>query len=140
MFSEPPLPGFWQFIALMLAMIAWRLWGGRIRKAIQDLEQRRRDADLQHLYDRANPTSHFRQSVDQINEDTPAIAPVPDRPGDFTWNGEFYASRDDAEAARWMHVLREARSFYQDLDRSFGNRISGRRSASSINRNDNRQD
>ena len=133
MLPEPPFPGFWELIALMLAMIAWRLWGWRVRKALQDFEQRRRDADLQLMYDRSNPTSHFRQSVDQINEDTPAVmAPAP---GTYTWNGATYDTREEADQVRWLHVLREARSFYQDLDRSFGNRISGRRSHS-INTDD----
>ena len=136
MWSDPPFPGFWQFVALMFAMIAWRLWGWRLRKALQDFEQHRRDADLQLLYDRANPTSHFRQSVDQINEDTPSIEQSPSDPTYFVWNSETYSSRADAEAARWLYVLREARSFYQDLDRSFGNRISGKRSADSLNRDD----
>ena len=135
MLPEPPFPGFWEFIALMLAMIAWRLWGWRVRKALQDFEQHRRDADLQLLYDRSNPTSHFRQSVDQINEDTAAVIAAP--ASVFTWNGEIYETREAAEQARWFHVLREARNFYQDLDRSFGNRISGKRPSSTLNRDDN---
>ena len=128
MLPDPPFPGFWEFIALMLAMIAWRLWGWRVRKALQDFEQQRRDADLQLMYDRSNPTSHFRQSVDQINEDTPAV--MSPTPGTYTWNGQTYDARQEADQARWLHVPREARSFYQDLDRSFGNRISGKRSHS----------
>jgi len=137
MLPEPPFSGFYELISLMLAMIAWRLWGWRVRKALQDFEQHRRNADLQLLYDRSNPTSHFRQSVDQINEDTPAVMPA--TPGTFTWNGDTFDSREDAEQARWHHVLREARSFYQDLDRSFGNRIAGHRSSQTIHSDDNSQ-
>lgn len=134
MLPEPPFPGFFELIALMLAMITWRLWGWRVTKALQDFEQRRRNADLQSMYDRSNPTSHFRQSVDQINDDTPAV--VPSSQGRFTWNGDTFDTREDADQARWLHVLHEARIFYQDLDRSFGNRISGRRPSNSINRDD----
>ena len=135
MLPDPPFPGFWELITLMLTMIAWRLWGWRVRKALADFEQHRRNADLQLLYARSNPTSHFRQSVDQINEDTPAVEPA--NAGAFIWNGDTFESSEDAEQARWLHVLREARSFYQDLDRSFGNCISGRRSSHSIHRDDN---
>jgi hypothetical protein len=128
-----PFPGFWYFILLAVGMIAWRIWGERLRAAIDRRDQRRRDAELQSLYDRANPNSHFRHSVEQINQDT---APVqPDQAGGYRWGNMHFLSREEAEAARWRHVLRDAREFYQDLDRSFGNRISGRRSADSINRN-----
>lgn len=110
--------GFWYFVALIVAMIAWRIWGERVTRAIRKFEQSRRDADLQTYFDRMNPNAHFRQSVDQIGEQTPAVEGV-------TWNGEVYESHEDAEAARWRHIITEARSFYIDLDRTYGNRIKG---------------
>ena len=110
--------GFWYFVALIVAMIAWRIWGDRVTRAIRKFEQSRRDADLQTYFDRMNPNAHFRQSVDQIGEQTPAVEGT-------TWNGEVYESREDAEAARWRHIITEARSFYIDLDRTYGNRIRG---------------
>ena len=134
---EAPFQGFWELITLALVMIAWRLWGERVRRALVAFDQRRRDADLQLFYDRANPNSHFRQSVDQINDDTPPVTASPTMPGTFVWKNETFDSREDAEAERWRHVLREARDFYQDLDRSFGNRIGGRRSSHSIHNDPN---
>lgn len=134
MLPEPPFPGFWEFIFLMLVMIAWRIWGSRVTNALKAFDERRRAADLQLLYDRSNPTSHFRQSVDQINDDTPPVTQP--SPGSFAWNGEHFQSREEAEQVRWLHVLREARDFYKDLDRSFGNRISGHRASGTINRDD----
>jgi len=110
--------GFWYFVALIVAMIAWRIWGERVTRAVRRFDQRRRDADLQTYFDRMNPNAHFRQSVDQIGEQTPAVEGT-------TWNGEVYESREDAEAARWRHIITEARSFYIDLDRTYGNRIKG---------------
>lgn len=133
MHSDFPFPGFWYFVGLALAMFAWRIWGTRIREAIERRDQHRRDSELQSLYDRANPHSHFRHSVEQINQDT---APVqPGQSGGYVWGDMHFASREEAEASRWRHVLRDAREFYQDLDRTFGNRISGRRSADTINGN-----
>jgi hypothetical protein len=110
--------GFWYFVALIFAMIAWRIWGDRVMRAIRKFEQDRRDADLQTYFDRMNPNAHFRQSVDHIGEQTPAVEGT-------TWNGEVYESREDAEAARWRHIITEARSFYIDLDRTYGNKIKG---------------
>jgi hypothetical protein len=118
----PFFEGFWYFIAAIIAMIAWRIWGERVMKAVRRLDQRRRDADLQAYVDRMNPNAHFRQSVDQIGEATPAIVPFGQG---ATWNGETYATREDAEAARWRHIMTEARRFYIDLDRTYGNRIKG---------------
>ena len=123
MLPHVPFPGFWYFVAAILAMIAWRIWGDRIVGAVRRHDQRRRDADLQAYVDRMNPNAHFRQSVDQIGDKTPPIEPAPD--GTAKWNGETYASREDAEAARWRHVISQARDFYRDLDRTYGNKIRG---------------
>ena len=57
MLPEPPFSGFYELVTLMLCMVAWRLWGWRVRKALQDFEQHRRDADLQLLYDRSDRKS-----------------------------------------------------------------------------------
>lgn len=133
MFPDDPFSGFWYFILLALAMIAWRIWGAKVQAAFTRMDQRRRDSDLQSLYDRANPNSHFRHSVEQINQDTPPVQP--NQTGGYDWGEMQFASREEAEAVRWRTVLREARDFYQDLDRSFGNKISGRRSSDAIHRN-----
>lgn len=123
---------YWHIIALAAAMISWRIWGHRIAGIVRQMDERRARAELQAMYDRANPNSHFRHSVEQINEDTPGVQPDPHQPGVYTWGGNTYASRDQAEAARWHHVLSEARTFYRDLDRQFGNRISGRSASDTI--------
>jgi hypothetical protein len=117
--------GFWYFVALIVAMIAWRIWGHRVTRALQDFEQRRRDADLQAYYDRMNPNAHFRQSVDQIGEQTAAVEGT-------SWNGEIYETREDAEAARWRHIITQARAFYIDLDRTYGNKIKGPRASDRV--------
>jgi hypothetical protein len=114
----------WPIIALLGAMIAWRLWGDRVKRAAQAHDQRRRDAELQAYADKMNPNAHFRLSVDQINDGTPAIERQKD--GTATWNGETYATSEEAELARWRHVINEARAFYQDVDRANRERL-GRR-------------
>ncbi len=113
----------WIFVAVLIGMVAWRIWGDRVVRAVRAHDQRRRDADLQAYVDRMNPNAHFRQSVDQIND---ATAPIePQKNGTAIWNGQTYASRDEAEAARWRHVITQARDFYQDLDRNLGHKIRG---------------
>jgi hypothetical protein len=136
----PFLPHFWLFVALILAMIAWRIWGGRVVDAFRRMEQRRRDAELQAYFDRMNPQAHFRQTVDQIGETTPAVEPFAKAQGASdpraVWNGDIYASRADADAARWRHIIMQARDFYLDLDRSYGNRVRARASSETLGRGD----
>lgn len=123
--------GFWFFISLALALSSWPLWGPRIKRFFDRLEQRRRDAELQLFYDRMNPNAHFRQTVDAINEDTPAIEALAKAAGAndsrAIWNRQIYATRAEAEAARWRYVLTRARDFYIDLDRMYGRSVRGRR-------------
>jgi hypothetical protein len=128
-----PFEGFWWFVAALVAMVAWRIWGERVVAALRRHDQRRRDADLRAYFDRMNPNAHFRQTVDQIGEATPAVEPLSpaNGPRDLRakWNGEIYATREDAEAARWRHIITQARTFYVDLDRAYGNRIRASRSS-----------
>jgi len=133
MLPDMPLQGFWYFILLAAAMIAWRIWGDRVRHAFAEMDRKRKADELQSMYDRANPNSHFRMSVEQINEDTPPVLPLSGEEAGFSWDGRLFSSREEAEAARWQHVLAEARGFYQDLDRTFGNRISRQRNPGSLN-------
>ena len=132
----PFIPDFWYFIALIFAMIAWRIWGDRVVAAFRRMEQRRRDAELQAYFDRMNPQAHFRQTVDQISEGVPAIEPFAKAPGAqdprAVWDGTIFASQADAEAARWRHVVMQARDFYMDLDRTYGNRVRKRRSSDTL--------
>jgi hypothetical protein len=135
MLPEVPLEGFWYFVGLILAMIFWRIWGHRIVGALRRFDQRRRDADLQAYVDRMNPNAHFRQSVEQINDDTPPVEPVGSSGDGATWKGKVFATREEAEAERWRQVLTQARDFYRDLDRTYGNRISGRNSKDTLGGN-----
>ena len=137
MFPEVPfLPNFWLFVALILAMIAWRVWGARVVESFRRMEQRRRDAELQAYFDRMNPQAHFRQTVDQIGEATPAIEPFAKAEGAHDpraiWAGNIFASHADAEAARWRHIVMQARDFYLDLDRTYGNRVRARASSETL--------
>jgi hypothetical protein len=132
----PFIPNFWLFVALILAMIAWRIWGARVVAAFRRMEQRRRDAELQAYFDRMNPQAHFRQTVDQIGEATQAIEPFAKAAGTHDlraiWDGKIFASQADAEAARWRHIIIQARDFYMDLDRTYGNRVKARRSSDTL--------
>src|SRR5215475_12647612 len=88
---------FWFFVSLALALSSWPLWGPRVKAFFDRLDQRRRDAELQLFYDRMNPNAHFRQTVDAINEDTPAVEAFAKAAGArderAIWNQQIYATR-----------------------------------------------
>jgi len=132
MWPDIVLPeGFWFYMSLAVVVAAWPLWGPRVDAFFARMEQRRRDAELQALYDRSNPNAHFRQTVDAINEETPAVEAFAKAEGvsdpRAIWKDQIFATREEADAARWRHVLITARDFYMDVDRMYGRSVRGRR-------------
>jgi hypothetical protein len=120
--------GLWFIVLLLAGMVIWRIYGARIKLALDRFDQRRIDADRQYIADMQNPLAHFRRSLDAINETvepvklvrvdgTMARAPV--------WNGTIFDDVQAAEDARWRHVIDQARTFYRGLDEDFGLRVAG---------------
>jgi hypothetical protein len=78
--------------------------------------------------DQKNPMAHFRRSLEAIND---KVEPVVLVRVDGTaarapkWNGVVYDDVQEAEEARWAHVIAEARAFYRGLDEDFGLRVAG---------------
>lgn len=67
---------------------------------------------------KADPLAHFYLTVEEINGRTP-IPTQSERLGRTVWRFEDknYLSQEAADEARRQAVLREARAFYQDVDR-----------------------
>lgn len=75
--------------------------------------------------------AHYRQTVKFAEEEVEDVAKVkvPDeRTGEpvtrYVFLGEQFATRKEAEAARYAAIIERAREFYKDLDRIY---LSGRR-------------
>ncbi|MCC6921365.1 MAG: hypothetical protein IT548_19400 [Alphaproteobacteria bacterium] len=66
----------------------------------------------------ADPLSHFYLTVEEINART-AVPTTFERFGRTIWRFEDknYLSQEAADEARRQAVLRDARAFYQDVDR-----------------------
>ena len=129
MWPDIVLPdGFWFFIGIAALLLVWRYWGAAF---FERINQRRRDAELQAFYDRMNPNAHFRQTIDAINDETAPVEAFATLPGSgdlrAVWRGQIFATREDADAARWRHVLMQARDFYKDIDRMYGRSVRGQR-------------
>jgi hypothetical protein len=131
---DVPLQGFWYFILLAAAMIAWRIWGDRVRHAFAEMERKRKAAELQSMYDRSNPNSHFRLSVEQINEDTPPVLPIQGEEPGFSWDGQAFfirVKRRKQHGGSTCSPRREAST--RNSTGAFGNRISRQRNPGSLN-------
>ena len=123
--------GFWFFFSVAFLLASGPFWATRVNAFFRRLDERRRDAELQAFYDRMNPQAHFRQTVDAFNEQTPAVeafAKAADAVDPrAVWDRRIFGTREEADAARWRHVLTKARDFYTDLDRLDGRSVRGRR-------------
>jgi len=83
----------------------------------------RRAEEARALFDRY---AHYRQTVQFAEEEVEDVAKVtvPDeRTGQpvarYIFLGEQFATRKEAEAARYAAVIERARDFYKDLDRIY---------------------
>lgn len=67
---------------------------------------------------RADPLAHFYLTVDEINAKTPLPESF-ERFGRTIWRfeGKNFLHTEEADEARRQAVLRDARAFYQDVDR-----------------------
>lgn len=118
----------WFAAVATAAMIGWRIYGARVRQALDRFDQSRIDADRQLIADTMNPLAHFRRSLEAINDQVPPVKLVMAEGQDArvpVWNDQTYETIQDAEDARWRHVVSQARSFYQELDEDFGLRVAG---------------
>src|ERR1700712_2279033 len=84
---------------------------------------RRRTEEARALYD---SHAHYRQTVEFAQEEIEGVTKisVPDeRTGEpvvrHLFLGDQYATRKEAEAARFQVVIEKAREFYKDLDRIY---------------------
>ena len=120
--------GVWFFVALLVGMVIWKIYGARISAALDRFDKRKIESDQQLWADRRNPLAHFRRSLEAINDKVEPVLLV--RVDGQTarapkWNGIIFDDIQDAEEARWRHVIAEARAFYRDLDEDFGLRVAG---------------
>lgn len=67
---------------------------------------------------RADPLAHFYLTVEQINAKTPPPETF-ERFGRTIWRfeGKNFLNAEEADEARREAVMRDARAFYQDVDR-----------------------
>ena len=113
-------------ILIFVCAITLYAFRRRIVGALRRFEERnarRRSDEARALYD---SHAHYRQTVAFAEEEIEEVAKitVPDeRTGEpvarYLFLGDQYATRNEAEAARFARVIEKARDFYKDLDRIY---------------------
>lgn len=83
----------------------------------------------EELSDRRDPVAHFKHTLRLAEEQVEEVGEieVPDtRTGQpvrgYLFEGEQFASRDEAEAARQRSIVSKARAFYQELPAALAQR------------------
>jgi hypothetical protein len=91
-------------------------WGAPILDALRRFDARNVRRKQEQFAARFDPNAHFRETMrlaeEQVEEVTEIAGPV----ARYLFNGEEYARRDEAEAARAAIVHEKARGFYVELD------------------------
>jgi hypothetical protein len=109
------------FVLVLVSAFRYRIFAA-LRRFDQNNALRRAE-EARALFDRY---AHYRQTVQFAEEEVEDVAKltVPDeRTGEpvtrYIFLGEQFATRKEAEAARYAAVIEKAREFYKDLDRIY---------------------
>ena len=126
-------------IQVVLVLAGFLLVIGTYRpvlRALRRFEARNAERRMQELQSAMDQYAHYRQTIQLVEEEVEPVSPVTvsdERTGQpitrYVFLGTTYATKKDAEAARFAAVVEKAREFYIDLDRIFLSRRRGWTSA-----------
>lgn len=105
-------------------LLLYRFWP-RIWQALQRFDAENHARIRQERDDRRDSSAHIRHAINIAAEQVEAVATIEERDPRtatqrtlFVFEGERYATRDEAEAARAEKIGTIARGFYHDLPRA----------------------
>jgi hypothetical protein len=97
--------------------------------ALRRFDSRNRDRIEEEISDRRDPVAHYKHTLrlaEEQVEEIGEIATRDSRTGEpltrYVFEGEQFASRDEAEAARQRSIVSKARQFYMELPAALANR------------------
>lgn len=97
-----------------------------VLRAFRRFEARNAERRRQELQSAMDQYAHYRQTIQLVEEQVEPVSAITvsdERTGQavtrYVFLGTTYATRKDAEAARFAAVIAKAREFYIDLDRIF---------------------
>lgn len=120
------LSDLWRMVGILLVALAVVALRRPVMRALRRFDQRNAERRMQELRSAIDPYSHYRQTVDVVQEQIEEVSPVtvPDeRTGEpvtrYLFLGVWYATRKEAEEARQSVVIEKAREYYRELDQVF---------------------
>jgi len=125
--------GMFEVAALIAAALTVYYFRAAILGALHRFDARAIARRREEMADRQNPNAHFKHALRLAEEQVEPVgeATVPDeRTGQpvrrYIFEGETFASREDAEAVRADTIRAIARGFYMDLPRALAERRKGK--------------
>jgi hypothetical protein len=127
------MTNLYEVAAFLLAAVLIFGFREQILERLRRFDQRNIARRRQEIQDRHDRFAHYKHTLELAGEQVEEISEikVPDeRTGDpvtrYLFEGETFASRDEAEAARNEEVVAKAREFYRELPRALAARGNGK--------------
>lgn len=116
---------FWNLTSVTLIAVAgialYWLWP-RLSRALKQFDEGNRNRSIRDWQDRRDGKAHIRHTLEVAEEQVEAVVEIADkdpRTGTavtrYSFEGIWYASRDEAERVRAEKIGEIARGFYRDL-------------------------
>jgi hypothetical protein len=110
------------------AILLWRFRAPLV-SALRRFDERNVERIQEELTDRRDPVAHFKHTFRVAEEQVEEISELPthdSRTGEpvvrYVFEGEQFATRDEAEAARQRSIVSKARNFYKELPAALAHR------------------
>lgn len=115
--------------ALIIGAILLYRFRGPVLAALRRFDERNVERIAEERDDRRDPIAHYKHTLrlaeEQVEEVSEMALPDP-RTGQpvtrYVFEGEQYATGDEAEAARQRSIVAKARHFYQELPSALAHR------------------
>jgi len=113
---------FWSVLIVVAAGLLIYRYNRQAIAALRDFDRRNIERIAQEQEDRRDGLAHFRHTASVASEQVEEVLEIDaidERLGTptkrYVFEGEMFATRDEAEAARQSAIMAKARAFYQDL-------------------------
>jgi|ERR1041385_3446858 hypothetical protein len=100
-----------------------------ILDALRRFDTRNVERIQEEISDRRDPVAHYKHTLRLAQEQVEEIGELPARDSRtglpltrYVFEGEEFATRDEAEAARQRSIVAKARKFYQELPTALAHR------------------
>jgi hypothetical protein len=113
---------FWTILVIIGAGLLIYRYNRQAIAALREFDRRNVERIAQEQEDRRDGFAHFRHTASVASEQVEEVLEIDaidERLGTpvkrYVFEGEMFATRDEAEAARQSAIMTKARAFYQEL-------------------------